>query len=223
MRKIEESVLTFQNVLIVSSLRKNSIIFSHRAFFLVFLTKCSLKCPSSTKSSLSWKISGFMSALRHYSFCKRLHRKCLTVLWTRLCHNQNPVISTKIGETCVILKIQTPGILTSWKIQNPEFFAKIVNYFSKALYYRSLTRFWIPLSLNKYSSTCRVTSRYVFYKKYSEIWHIQKPIYHRKLRHIQTYSRPIQTHSAILWYSDRCHIQSCGMFRTQRIFKTLLI
>ena len=42
-----------------------------------------------------------------------------------------------------------------------EFFAKIFknyNYFSKALQLRSLTEFWIRLSLNKYSIICRVTS-----------------------------------------------------------------
>ena len=52
-----------------------------------------------------------------------------------------------------------------------EYFAKIhevYNYFSKALYLRSLTGLWIRLSLNKSSLTCRVTSRYVLYDTYSE-------------------------------------------------------
>ena len=45
--------------------------------------------------------------------------------------------------------------------------------------------------------------------------HIQNPVCYCKFRHIQAYSRPIQTYSAILW---------CGMFRTlcnSCIFRTL--
>ena len=30
---------------------------------------------------LPWKISGCAPAFRHYSFCKMLHHKCLTVFW----------------------------------------------------------------------------------------------------------------------------------------------
>ena len=98
--------------------------------------------------------------------------------------NQNPCIFTKIGRPCVILEIQNPGmlaILGSWNIQNTdifktrqifgtcqrfemEYFAKIFknhNCFSKELYLRSLTGFWIRLSLNKHSLICRVTLRFV--------------------------------------------------------------
>ena len=50
-------------------------------------------------------------------------------------------------------------------------FTKIVKscvYFSRAICLKSLKRFWIHQSLNKYSSTCRVTSRNVLYEAYSE-------------------------------------------------------
>ena len=53
------------------------------SIFLVFLTKCLSKCPSSTKSPLFWKIFGCMHALRHYSFCPIVNvwqcSECLSV------------------------------------------------------------------------------------------------------------------------------------------------
>ena len=52
--------------------------------FLVFLMKCLSKCPNSRRLPLPWKISGCAPALRHYSFGKTLHLKCLTVFWIRL-------------------------------------------------------------------------------------------------------------------------------------------
>ena len=80
-----------------------------------------------------------------------------------------------------------------------ELFAKIVksyNYFSKVLHLRSLTEFWIRLSLSKCSLTCRVTLSYTssdtYYcgivrtfcsfcifrtLSYSESWPIQNPRY----------------------------------------------
>ena len=106
-----------------------------------------------------------------------------------------------------------------------EIFAKIVknyNYFSKALHLRSLTKFWIRRSLNKYS----LTLRYVLYDKYSQLC---------LLSNIQTYSDIITSYSNIishivaylepcvtLAYSDTCHIQNPGIFRTQDKFRTLL-
>ena len=47
--------------------------------------------------------------------------------------------------------------------------------------------------------------------------HIQKPVYYRKFRHIRAYSRPIQTHSAILWHIFnpvlQLHIQKSDIYR----------
>ena len=98
-----------------------------------------------------------------------------------------------------------------------EFFAKIVknyNYFFKALHLRSLTEFLIHLSLNKYSLT-----RAIYF-----MIHIQNPVYYRKFRHIQTCSRPLKdifSHivaylepCVTLAYSEPCHIQNSGVFRT---------
>ena len=110
-----------------------------------------------------------------------------------LVHFQNPVKFTKIGKPCVTLEIQNPDILTFleyWQLLKSYIYAepsqsrkmecfakifKIYNYFSKAIYLTSLTRFWIRLSLNKYSLTWRVTSRHVLYESYSEPCHIQNP------------------------------------------------
>ena len=54
-----------------------------------------------------------------------------------------------------------------------DVFAKIVknyHHLPKVLQFKSLTGLWIHQSLSKYSSTCRVTLRYVFYDTYSEAW-----------------------------------------------------
>ena len=81
-------------------------------------------------------------------------------------------------------------------------------YFFKSLHLRSLTGFWVRLSLTKYSLTCRVTSLYVLYDIYSEPCLLSKNSnifrdIHVILRHIQTY---------------------CGIFRTlcySCVFRTL--
>ena len=109
-----------------------------------------------------------------------------------------------------------------------ETFAKIVknyNYLSKAFRLRSWTGFWMSLSLNKYSLTCKVASRYVLHDTYS------KPCL---LLQIQRYSGIITPYSDIfshlvaylepcvsLAYSEPCYIQNSDIFRTQDIFRTL--
>ena len=54
------------------------------SFFLVFLTKCLLKCPKPMKPPLPWKVSGWVHALSHYSFCKKLCLKFLAMFWIHL-------------------------------------------------------------------------------------------------------------------------------------------
>ena len=46
--------------------------------------------------------------------------------------------------------------------------------------------------------------------------HIQNPVYYRRFRHIKAYLEPCVT----LAYSEPCHIQTPGIFRTQDIFRT---
>ena len=70
-------------------------------FFLVFLTKRLSNCPSSTKPALPWKIWGCVPALRHFSFCKMLHLKCLTVWWIRLCIDNFFVICRDLKQCTV--------------------------------------------------------------------------------------------------------------------------
>ena len=96
---------------------------------------------------------------------------------------------------------------------NMKWFAKIVksyNYFSRALYFASLTGFRIHPSLYKYSLTSRVTSSYALYKIYSEpcLW-LQTQTYSsifasysKIFRHIVAYLEPC----VALVYSERCCI-----------------
>ena len=95
--KIEKSALIFekkypdhvhlwvkssiQNVVLRVSRQKSAKCSPAEPFFLVLFTKCLSKCSSSTKHLLPRKISGWLPTLRHYSFWKTLHLKCLTVFW----------------------------------------------------------------------------------------------------------------------------------------------
>ena len=69
---------SIQNVALGVSWRKDPKCFPGASFSCV-LMKCLSKCPISTNSThpLPWKS-------RHYSFCKTLHLKCLTVFWIDL-------------------------------------------------------------------------------------------------------------------------------------------
>ena len=59
--------------------------FRCEASFSGFLTKFLSSCPSSIDLYLlPWKICCCAAALSHYSFCKTLHPKCLTVFEIRL-------------------------------------------------------------------------------------------------------------------------------------------
>ena len=114
---------------------------------------------------------------------------CTTLAYTKTWHTQNPGIFRTLSylhphtysERCHINEnlrlFRTLIYLKSSTYSEPsqrltmEFFAKIVknyNYFSKLIHLRSLTGFWIrlSLSLNKYLLTCSVTSRYVLYHAY---------------------------------------------------------
>ena len=66
----------------------------------MFLTKCLSKCSSSTKPTLPRKISDGATALMHYSFCKTLRLKCLTVFWMRLCLNSCYIQNSAYSDIC---------------------------------------------------------------------------------------------------------------------------
>ena len=98
-----------------------------------------------------------------------------------------------------------------------EFLAEIVknyNYFFKALHLRFLTGFWKLLSLSKYSLTCRMISRYVLSDTYSES-------YYRKFRQSDIFTSYSDIFSHFVAYSEPCHIQNPGIFRTQDMIRTL--
>ena len=94
---------------------------------------------------------------------------------------------------------------------------KSYNKFSKTLYLRSLTGFWIQQSLNKYSLNFRVTLHYILCETYSEpclLLLIQTWEIYILFRHIVVYLEP----SLTLVYSEPCHIQNPGIFIIQYVF-----
>ena len=107
-------------------------------------------------------------------------------------------------------------------------FKKIIknyNFFSKALHLRSLTTFWICLSLNKNSLTCRVSSRNFLVWEIlgtlsiivnSEIFrHIHVPF-----RHFQPYCGIFKTPCNSYIFRTLPYLES-GIYKTQDIFGTL--
>ena len=95
-----------------------------------------------------------------------------------------------------------------------EFFAKIVkryNYFSKTLHVRSLTGFWIRLSLNKYSLDLALYLVWGIFRTLSFILNSDIfTFYYDIFRHFEAYLELCVT----LAYSDPYHIQNLGIFRT---------
>ena len=81
---------SIQNVVSRVIKRKNSKMFPWEAIFLVFFTKCLLKCPSFIPPS--------STALKNF-FCApapalTVHLKCLTIFWIRVCLDNCSVICT---------------------------------------------------------------------------------------------------------------------------------
>ena len=158
------------------------------------------------------------------------------ILWTLECletfhnciltHIQSPVIFTKIYEYLKLWHIQNSTHIQKplkdlrWSFSQKRKNGKKHNFFFKALHLRSLARLWKFISLNKYSLTCGVTSRYKLYDAYTESCLLSK---------IQTYSTIFTSSSDIfshivylepsvtLAYSKPYHIQNPSIFRTQDI------
>ena len=94
-------------------------------------------------------------------------------------------------------------------------------YFSKVLHLRSLTRFWIQLSVNKYSLTYRVTSRYVLNDPcLLSKNQISSGIFTSN-SHIFRYTVAYLESCVTCAYSELCHLQNPSIFRTQYIFRPL--
>ena len=102
-----------------------------------------------------------------------------------------------------------------------ECFEKIVksyNYFSGL---------WIRSSLNKYSLTCRMTSRYVLYLTYTEpcrtLSIVNSDIFRRITSYLDILSHVVKYLETCLTftYLEPCHFQDPGMFRIRDIFRTL--
>ena len=126
-------------------------------------------------------------------------------------HIQDPVIFTRTYEYWELWHLKPD---TKWSF----FFAKIVknyNYFSKTLHLRSLTEFWIhypSISTNEllersYNIYCMIRIQYpAIFTSCSDIFN-----------HIVAYLEPC----VIRAYSEPCHVQNPGIFRTQDICRIL--
>ena len=87
------------------------------------------------------------------------------------------------------------------------------DYFCKALYLRSFTRFYIGQSLNKYLLTCRITSRNALYETYSEHCDIRNSYTFRTRDTFRTISRHFLVYSeccVTLVHWQLCNIHSCN-------------
>ena len=89
-----KNVVIVLNVVLTVSRGKMPIGFPMGCFFLLFFLKYLSKYPSSTKSPLLWKFSDCVPALKHCSFCKTLHLKCLIVFWICFCLDNCSVVCT---------------------------------------------------------------------------------------------------------------------------------
>ena len=139
---------------------------------------------------LPWKISGCEPVLKHYSFCKTLHLKCLTVFWIRLGLNNFLVICTM---TLRNAPYQTHPEF--WHIRHSVFFRQTPAY-SVIL---SAIKAHSHISKN-YQSIFRLIQAYSTPSvtlAYSQPWYILKPgifrsgILFKSLRNVdQAYSEP---------------------------------
>ena len=122
----------------------------------------------------------------------------------------------KIFRTLIYLKPNTYS--GPYQRVKMECFVKIIKtykYFSKTFFFRSFTASKYANLLIKCSLTCRVTSHYTLYGTDLEpylLWSNSGII-----KHIFAYWETC----VILTYSEPCHIQNLGIFRTQDIFRTL--
>ena len=121
-------------------------------------------------------IKAYWDMFRHYYWCIWSHNQtyaelCVTLAYATVPYSEPCRIYENLFTTLTCLKPDTYlEPCKRFKVKFLEKIAKNYNYFSKAFHPRSLTGFWIGLSLSKYSSTCRVISRYVLYDIYPEPW-----------------------------------------------------
>ena len=73
---------------------KKSVFFFFIFWRNVYQSDLVPQTPPPPTPLLPWKSSGYALALIHYSICKTLHLKCLTVFWTQLCLDSSSVICT---------------------------------------------------------------------------------------------------------------------------------
>ena len=200
--------------------------FSMGSLFPVFLTKCLLKCHSSTNPlPLTWNISGGASALRHYSFCKTLHLEYLTVFWMRLCLDNCSVICTVT--LCYVLH-QTHSEF--WHIHHSVFFFFFfsgicwhIQLYSPLLrHIRALLGiFRFTQAYSALCTTSHIHNLTIFRtgSLFKTMWNVNQvylePCQRALFNHIQAYSEPCET----LTSAETWHIWNPGISRTWHIFR----
>ena len=194
---------SIQNVVLRVSRRKNKV-FQLGFFFLAFLTKYLSKCTRSTKISFHWKNCRWALALRHYSFCKTLHLKCLTVFWIRLSDNCSVICTVTLFY--VLYQIHPKF----WHIQNFIYSGICRHIQAYSALWRHIQAYWgiikaysAPCATLAYSQLCHIHIQNLV-KLWPNIFRIP-PLSEQFIQTlIQAYSEPCVT--------QYLHIQNPGIF-----------
>ena len=177
---------SIQNVVLGVSRRKNSKIFPCGIYFSCVLMKCLSKCPSSSKPSMLWDISGCVHVLRHCSFCKTLHLKCLTVFfWILCCLDNCSVICTvtlklwkpsdsfrilAYSEFCVLMYTQVHSSI----LRIIKAYSRMLRHFQRI--YRFIQAYLEPWVTHAYLQTCHNLSPGIFRSggKFKTLWNFDQ-------------------------------------------------
>ena len=157
-----------------------------------------------------WKISGCTPALKHYSFCKAFHLKCLTVFWRHLFLDNCSVMFTVILCCFASDSLKNSGIFRTLFIQ---LFAGNFKHTQRCEAHSCTAS--DTLKNSGIFRLCLFSCMQAFSSILSVMKHINA--YWSIFRLIQAYSGACVT----LAYSQPCHILNPGIFRTGGTFKTL--
>ena len=153
---------------------------------------------------LPWKISCYAPTLKHYSFCKTLYLKCLTVFWIRLCLNNCSMICAVT--LCYVL-YQTHS--EPWHIQHFVFSGRCWHIHSYSALLRHIHAYWVIFQAYSgiFSTLCNP-------HLFKTLWNIDEaysqPCHRALFSHIQTYK-----------LLQHLHMEKPGIFRILEYSKPL--
>ena len=113
-----------QNVVLKVSRRKSSKSFPCGVFFLVFLTNGLSKCPNSTKSPLSWSISGCAPGKRVKNFSLCGSKILQFLLWTGQIKNNNLLLNIDIDSEFLMF---TSKVKQSFRVDKKKRIIKTIS------------------------------------------------------------------------------------------------